>query len=167
MSAVSLNDIMAYFFGVFFGRTPLIKLSPKKTWEGFCGGLFGTFVVSFFFSRYLSNLMFMTCPVEKFSISLFQQYECEIHQVYLPQQYDLNLGPFGHQTHFIAPVQFHALVIALFASLIAPFGGFLASGFKRAFKIKDFADRIPGHGGFTDRLDCKIMMGMFVQLYLT
>ena len=82
--AVSLNDVMAYFFGVFFGRTPLIKLSPKKTWEGFYGGLFGTFMVSFFFSRYLSNLMFMTCPVEKFSISLFQQYECEIHPVYLP-----------------------------------------------------------------------------------
>jgi phosphatidate cytidylyltransferase len=29
---------MAYFFGFFFGRTPLIKLSPKKTWEGFVGG---------------------------------------------------------------------------------------------------------------------------------
>lgn len=55
----------------------------------------------------------------------------------------------------------------MFASLIAPFGGFLASGFKRAFKIKDFSDKIPGHGGFTDRLDCKIMMGMFVQFYLT
>ena len=24
----------AYIFGFFFGRTPLIKLSPKKTWEG-------------------------------------------------------------------------------------------------------------------------------------
>ena len=38
------NDIMAYMFGFFFGRTPLIKLSPKKTWEGFIGGAFATVV---------------------------------------------------------------------------------------------------------------------------
>ena len=36
------NDIMAYMFGFFFGKTPLIKLSPKKTWEGFIGGAFST-----------------------------------------------------------------------------------------------------------------------------
>jgi CDP-diglyceride synthetase len=35
-------------------------------------------------------------------------------------------------------------------------GGFFASGFKRAFKIKDFGDTIPGHGGFTDRMDCQV-----------
>jgi CDP-diglyceride synthetase len=26
------NDVYAYVFGRFWGRTPLIKLSPKKTW---------------------------------------------------------------------------------------------------------------------------------------
>jgi len=34
------------------------------------------------------------------------------------------------------PVLLHVLVMAVFASLIAPFGGFFASGLKRAFKIK-------------------------------
>jgi len=53
-------------------------------------------------------------------------------------------------------VQFHALVLSAFASLIAPFGGFFASGFKRGFKIKDFGDSIPGHGGMTDRMDCQV-----------
>ena len=37
---------------------------------------------------------------------------------------------------FLLPVQWHALALGLFASIIAPFGGFFASGFKRAFKIK-------------------------------
>jgi phosphatidate cytidylyltransferase len=55
--------------------------------------------------------------------------------------------------------------MAMFASAIGPFGGFFASGFKRAFKIKDFADSIPGHGGFTDRMDCQILMGLFSYLY--
>lgn len=36
----------------------------------------------------------------------------------------------------VLPVQWHALCLGLFASIIAPFGGFFASGFKRAFKIK-------------------------------
>ena len=35
-------------------------------------------------------------------------------------------------------------------------GGFFASGFKRAFELKDFGDTIPGHGGITDRFDCQV-----------
>lgn len=44
VSMIICNDIMAYVFGFFFGKTPLIKLSPKKTWEGFIGGGFSTVV---------------------------------------------------------------------------------------------------------------------------
>ena len=62
-------------------------------------------------------------------------------------------------------MQFHTLVLATFASLIAPFGGFFASGLKRTFKIKDFGDSIPGHGGITDRMDCQFIMGFFTFLY--
>ena len=62
-------------------------------------------------------------------------------------------------------MQWHGLALALFASIIAPFGGFFASGFKRAFNIKDFGESIPGHGGVTDRMDCQIMMGLFVFVY--
>lgn len=49
--------------------------------------------------------------------------------------------------------------------MIAPFGGFFASGFKRAFKIKDFGASIPGHGGFTDRMDCQMVMAIFAYIY--
>lgn len=48
VSMIICNDIMAYVFGFFFGKTPLIKLSPKKTWEGFIGGGFSTV---FFWTR--------------------------------------------------------------------------------------------------------------------
>ena len=35
-----LNDAFAYFVGVFFGRNKLNeRISPKKTWEGFFGGV--------------------------------------------------------------------------------------------------------------------------------
>jgi len=65
----------------------------------------------------------------------------------------------------IRPVHLHVLVLSTFASLIAPFGGFFASGLKRTFKIKDFGDSIPGHGGMTDRMDCQFIMGFFVFMY--
>jgi CDP-diglyceride synthetase len=34
------------------------------------------------------------------------------------------------------PFILHSLVLSFFSSVFAPFGGFFASGFKRAFKIK-------------------------------
>lgn len=63
------------------------------------------------------------------------------------------------------PYQLHVIAMATFASLVAPFGGFFASGFKRAFNIKDFGHSIPGHGGMTDRMDCQFMMGIFAYVY--
>ena len=45
------NDTFAYIFGRSFGRTPLIKLSPKKTWEGFIGGFLATLVIAYLVSH--------------------------------------------------------------------------------------------------------------------
>jgi len=63
------------------------------------------------------------------------------------------------------PIQLHALALGLFASLVAPFGGFLMSAIKRAFNLKDFDSVIPGHGGLTDRCDCQLIMLWFVKVY--
>lgn len=69
------------------------------------------------------------------------------------------------------PYEFHLLAMACFASLVAPFGGFFASGFKRAFDIKDFGHSIPGHGGMTDRMDCQSVLSscrmskLFIQSF--
>lgn len=52
-----------------------------------------------------------------------------------------------------------------FLLLTCSTGGFFGSGFKRAFKMKDFGDTIPGHGGVTDRFDCQMIMAMFAYLY--
>ena len=60
----------------------------------------------------------------------------------------------------------HALTLALYVSLVSPFGGFLASAVKRAHGAKDFGSLIPGHGGVVDRFDCQVVTAPFVYLYL-
>ncbi|MNY53617.1 Phosphatidate cytidylyltransferase [compost metagenome] len=43
---IYLNDTLAYVFGRLFGKTPLIpSVSPKKTREGFIGGMIGAAAV--------------------------------------------------------------------------------------------------------------------------
>jgi phosphatidate cytidylyltransferase len=39
MFSIWINDTMAYLVGSFIGKTPLTKISPKKTWEGTVGGI--------------------------------------------------------------------------------------------------------------------------------
>lgn len=60
---VIINDIFAYIFGIAFGRTQLIKLSPKKTVEGFVGA----WVTTILFAMLLVNIMirskYFICPV--------------------------------------------------------------------------------------------------------
>lgn len=71
------------------------------------------------------------------------------------------------KTFTIIPFLLHSLSMSFFSSIIGPFGGFFASGFKRAFKIKDFGDMIPGHGGIMDRFDCQFLMATFVNVYIS
>lgn len=39
IAAIWINDTMAYISGSLIGKTPLSKISPKKTWEGTIGGI--------------------------------------------------------------------------------------------------------------------------------
>lgn len=43
--SIWINDTMAYIVGSFIGKTPLSKISPKKTWEGTVGGIILCIVV--------------------------------------------------------------------------------------------------------------------------
>lgn len=195
------NDIMAYIFGFFFGKTPLISLSPKKTWEGYMGALFATTIFAWFLSGLLANYPFVYCPISDLreATEVHFQHNCTPDYVFTEQVYSLPRGfvkfvstqivtaasYFGKDFTYknaalinstiktlvdfkftAFPVQFHSISLALFSSVVAPFGGFFASGLKRAFNIKDFGHSIPGHGGITDRMDCQLMMASFSFIYL-
>jgi len=170
---VVINDVMAYMFGFFMGRTPLIKLSPKKTWEGFIGGGLATVVITLGLSYLMCQVPYFVCPIEYSTELERMTMSCEPSALFRPQEYNLpqTVGTWRRilglkETVTVYPFFLHAFFMSLFASIIGPFGGFFASGFKRAFKIKDFGDIIPGHGGIMDRFDCQFLMATFVNVYI-
>ncbi|KAK9466102.1 cytidylyltransferase family-domain-containing protein [Lipomyces arxii] len=167
-SLVIINDIFAYLCGITFGRTPLIKISPKKTVEGFVGAWISTIIFGMILSHFLIKWGYMICPVTDFTNNAFTGMTCDPNPVFVKSIFKVPavLIPVVKSATFeIEPIYFHVMIMASFASLIAPFGGFFASGLKRTFKIKDFGDTIPGHGGITDRMDCQFLMGFFSYMY--
>ncbi|XP_015591715.1 phosphatidate cytidylyltransferase, photoreceptor-specific isoform X1 [Cephus cinctus] len=174
VSMIVINDMMAYVFGFFFGRTPLIKLSPKKTWEGFIGGGISTVILGLLMSYVMCQYRYFVCPIEYSEALGRMTMDCEPSSLFRPQEYTLPeclqtiTKMFNWKsTVTVYPFLLHSLSMSVFSSVIGPFGGFFASGFKRAFKIKDFGDVIPGHGGIMDRFDCQYLMATFVNVYIS
>ena len=55
LSLIWISDSAAYVFGVSFGKRPLLKsVSPKKSIEGFIGGLIFSILLSLVFSFYIN-----------------------------------------------------------------------------------------------------------------
>ncbi len=51
------SDTFAYLTGKFFGKHKMApKISPKKTWEGFAGGVILTLILGFFVEQYFPEL---------------------------------------------------------------------------------------------------------------
>ncbi|TYI79043.1 hypothetical protein E1A91_D06G257700v1 [Gossypium mustelinum] len=85
-SLIVINDIFAYVVGFFFGRTPLIKLSPKKTWEGFIGVSVTTMISAFVLANILGRFQWLTCPRKDLSTGWLQ---CDPGPLFKPEYYTL------------------------------------------------------------------------------
>jgi len=182
MIIITINDICAYYVGFFAGRTPLIKLSPKKTLEGYLGGGLLTMILGTAFAAFLLRFPSLRCPATVtgdpatyfgriltyppaiLTQTLFTTSHCGsvTNPMFFPSDYQV-----GSSTFNVAPFVIHGLVISVFASILGPFAGFLASGFKRACNRKNFGGLIPGHGGVVDRCDCMFLMAAFINVYLS
>lgn len=103
---------------------------------------------------------FLICPVSELTVVPFSYPSCDISSWSVR-------SPVVWDRFYVKEIHQHTFYIALFTSLLAPMGGFFASGFKRAINIKDFANTIPGHGGYTDRMDCQILVGIFTYIWLS
>lgn len=121
---------------------------------------------------------YFICPVDYSKGLHLQTIECSPSSIFVLTEY--RVLPSGWiyaielfylfklpATVHLYPFVLHSLALSLFSSILGPFGGFFASGFKRAFKVKDFSDVIPGHGGMVDRFDCQFLMAAFTNVYIS
>ena len=92
----------------------------------------------------------------------FEVEECVVDSAFSTEEYQL---PGGFQFN-ASRAQIYAMLIGGMCSLVAPFGGFLASGLKRAYGIKDFGTAFPEHGGFYDRMDSNLLANVVASIFL-
>jgi hypothetical protein len=155
----------------------------------------------FWIGHLMGQFDYMVCAQEELTLEFFQNLKCDRDPTFIPsipvnvpEWLEKISGSLGIEslklgkTVLLMPFMWDALNLSIFASLVAPFGGFFASGecslrshlcinifraacfhlcsfpegcsltyehvlcspgFKRAFKIKDFGDLIPGWTPFT------------------
>ena len=69
--------------------------------------------------------------------------------------------------YFIGNVNIGLLIpLTIVLSIFGQFGDLFFSSIKRHYKIKDFSDIIPGHGGILDRLDSLLFVILGYLLYI-
>lgn len=135
---VIMNDIGAYFIGVLFGKHKMNeKISPKKTWEGFLGGVVFSLIFSTLFAIIVTYLGKPMLPI-----------------------FDFKSGKYPLAVFFI-------IFISVLLPVIADVGDFIFSAIKRYWGVKDFSKILPGHGGILDRLDSLIFSSALVVCLIT
>jgi phosphatidate cytidylyltransferase len=110
------NDSLAYLVGSTFGHHKMMpRISPKKSWEGFIAGAFGTIAVW------------------------------------------VGLALLFPQVGVSLPM---AIAVGVLVGGTVVIGDLFESRMKREAGVKDSGSALPGHGGFLDRLDSLILVGL-------
>ena len=127
----AFTDIFSFFIGKLIGRNYLFpKISPNKTLEGFIAGIFITPIIL---------ILLVTDFLQIFPIAFINVHVLAASEF---------IQSYGFLSSFL---------VFTFCSTFSIFGDLLASKVKRDFKIKDFSNFLPGHGGFLDRIDSHIL----------
>ncbi len=139
LTLVWANDTGAYLVGVTFGKHKMAPaISPKKSWEGFAGGI-----------------------VAAVGVALLWAW------LYWDPQIDPSRAMWGEASALPLGINLLKwAVVGAGVALGAVAGDLVESKFKRELGIKDSGKIIPGHGGLLDRFDA-LLLGALVLGALT
>lgn len=139
-----INDTGAFIFGSLLGHHKLFeRVSPKKTWEGFIGGLIcavATGVV----------LGITNSPLSEYG----------------PWHQALFDMPTQNGSVFLSGKVMFWTTAAFLISISATYGDLFESVIKRNLHLKDSGNLIPGHGGILDRIDSLLLVMPTMAVYI-
>ncbi|WP_067320112.1 phosphatidate cytidylyltransferase [Streptobacillus felis] len=140
-------DTFAYIVGMLIGgkifkKKLSEKISPKKSIEGFFGGILGVFIISLFFENIYN---FLVNLLSYFKILTYVE---KIDTIIISQN--------------IVKLFILSILIAIFSVL----GDLFESKFKREFGVKDSGTILMGHGGFLDRFDSALFVLPIVYYFV-
>lgn len=81
--------MFAYVWGITIGRTPLIKLSPKKTVEGFVGAFFSTMLFGVIWGTLFMRWQYMICPVRDLGVNAWSDNKCDPNPVFIWREWEI------------------------------------------------------------------------------
>ena len=138
-----MTDTGAYFVGIFFGKRKINeRISPKKTWEGFVGGV----VISFLLSSALALIL------SAVGWPIYEASDPDTKAITISFALDKNW--------------YLIFILSALIPLFATLGDFVFSSIKRYWGIKDYGKLIPGHGGVLDRLDSIIFAVIITAIFI-
>ena len=132
------GDVAAYFTGRFLGRNRMIPaISPKKTWEGFAGGMIGAVVTATLLNHF-----------------------------YLKELLNGNFPSILQTATVLRGGDLAGLGFGLTVGLAGVLGDLAESIIKRDCRRKDAADTVPGFGGVLDVIDSILFAAPVAYLWL-
>lgn len=140
-------DTFAYIFGILLGgkifkRKLSEKISPKKSIEGFIGGILGVFLVAKYF-EYILN----------FNVIILKYFNIVRADIYINRVISNNN-------------LFKLLILSILIAIFSVLGDLFESKLKREFGVKDSGNILLGHGGFLDRFDSVLFVLPVVYYYI-
>lgn len=139
-------DTFAYLVGILIGGKIIKKrlseqISPKKSIEGFFGGILGVFLVGYYFEKMYINIINILNKFEFINI--------------------ININMILISKNIIK-----LLILSIFIAIFSVLGDLFESKLKREFGVKDSGNILLGHGGFLDRFDSAIFVLPIVYYFI-
>jgi len=160
-----LNDTGAYLIGSWIGKHRLFpRISPKKSWEGFWGGLGVTVVIAALIFTYLGHHErsdaiqgFIDCFVPRNDGTISGNDGAISGNDWAISSNDWAITCYTKLILWI--------VFAVITVVAATFGDLFESLIKRTYNAKDSGKMLPGHGGMLDRFDSALFVAPAVYLF--
>jgi CDP-diglyceride synthetase len=147
-------------------RTKIYDLKPKATMEGFIAGVLTALIVNFTIGTALLKSEWARAQPTAFTLIPFDRscYTIAETEIFATNEQAISLGPLGDFTLSYSKIQIYLFVLTLFIAFISPFGGFAIAGMKRALRSREKSSS--KHGKAIDRLDCILLVGFFMCLFI-